>query len=176
MNKRRFLLLKATVEKEIKNIESIEERIQKYAKILAAAISEKKQFETLNADDLCILVGATLDDFYLAAENIFKSIAVELDGGLPAGDQWHKQLLESMALEISGIRPPVLMGDTVAQLDELRRFRHLFRNIYGFALNAGRVAELAQKVPNISRLLKNDIEKFFARMQDLYFVPRNSRN
>jgi hypothetical protein len=35
--------------------------------------------------------------FYNGFENIFKRIAVELDGGLPDNEFWHRELLDSMA-------------------------------------------------------------------------------
>ncbi len=38
-----------------------------------------------------------LETFYSGIENIFKRIAVELDGGLPQGDAWHRKLLDVVA-------------------------------------------------------------------------------
>ena len=39
-------------------------------------------------------VGAVLQSFYSGVENIFKRVALELDGGLPNGGSWHSDLLE----------------------------------------------------------------------------------
>ncbi len=42
-------------------------------------------------------LAATLHSFYNGFENIFKRIAVELDGGLADNEFWHRELLDSMA-------------------------------------------------------------------------------
>ena len=34
--------------------------------------------------------GSILHDFYSGVENIFRRVAQELNGGLPAGEDWHK--------------------------------------------------------------------------------------
>lgn len=38
-----------------------------------------------------------LETFYSGIENIFKRIAVEIDGRLPQGEAWHRKLLDVMA-------------------------------------------------------------------------------
>ncbi len=174
MNKQKFLVLKAAIERETKNIDRIESRLQRYRRMLSDLEVQEKQNGALDLSDACILVGAALDDYYLAVENIFKVVATELDGGLPAGEHWHRQLLTNMMLEVPGIRPPLLSEDTVFQLDEFRRFRHLFRNIYGFALDANRVADLAARVPDITKHLKQEINSFLATMQAIYSISDES--
>ncbi len=174
MNKRKFLVLKAAIDRETKNLDKIESRLQKYRRILSDLAAHENQHEALDLADACILVGAALDDYYLAVENIFKVIATELDGGLPAGEHWHRQLLTNMMLEVPGIRPPLLSENTVFQLDELRKFRHLFRNIYGFALDAARVADLAERVPDITKRLKQEVNCFLATMQSIYSISKEN--
>jgi len=46
-------------------------------------------------------------DFYTAVERAMRLVAEELNGGVPKGDQWHKQLLIDMTLDLEGIRPPI---------------------------------------------------------------------
>jgi len=41
-------------------------------------------------------IGAILHDFYTGIEHVFETIAPELNGGLPAGEAWHRELLTSM--------------------------------------------------------------------------------
>lgn len=55
-------------------------------------------------------VALVLHDFYNAAENIFKRIALELGEGLPQGGEWHAVLLRSMTLHIPTLRPPCDSG------------------------------------------------------------------
>ena len=46
-------------------------------------------------------------DFYNGAERIFLRVAAEL-GGVPRGEQWHRQLLQDMTLDLDDLRPAVL--------------------------------------------------------------------
>jgi len=78
--------------------------------------------------------GSILHDFYNGVENIFRRVAQELNGGLPAGEDWHKQLLIDMSLKIKGVRPPLISEDVKLKLQRFLGFRHVFRNIYGFHL------------------------------------------
>ena len=70
--------------------------------------------------------GSILHDFYCGIERIFRYIALQIDEDLPAGADWHIQLLHRMATPIETVRPAVLDHETMRQLDEYLRFRHLF--------------------------------------------------
>ncbi|MEW5817331.1 MAG: hypothetical protein AB1798_18285 [Spirochaetota bacterium] len=63
---------------------------------------------------------------------------------------WHKELILRMTLSIEGMRPALLPKEAVASIDELRRFRHVFRNVYTSGLDPRRVM-LAQA--EVSRAL-----------------------
>ena len=52
----------------------------------------------------------------------------------PSGDLWHRDLLKQMSHEKKDVRPAIISGGSFASLDELRRFRHLVRNVYTFNL------------------------------------------
>ena len=56
---------------------------------------------------------------------MLKRVARTLEGGIPEGPTWHRQLLEGAGLEIERIRPPVLSADVLVVAHEPRRFRHL---------------------------------------------------
>ena len=45
-------------------------------------------------------------------------------------DEWHKTLVDRMTLDIEGVRPALVDLEFARKIDELRRFRHLFRNLY----------------------------------------------
>jgi hypothetical protein len=87
-----------------------------------------------------------LQDFYNGIEGIFTKIAGEVNGGLPAGEDWHKKLLVDMGIQIPDLRPPVLSKKMCEQLDEYLRFRHLFRHSYGVSLQWDRVMPLLASV------------------------------
>lgn len=105
-------------------------------------------------------IGAVVHDFYTGIERIFESIAPELNGGLPASPSWHRELLETMTLDLPGVRPPVLRRETAQALQEFLRFRHLFRNLYGFELEWPRLRPLLERLPSTWAAVEADLEHF----------------
>ncbi|MBI5486399.1 MAG: hypothetical protein HY905_03615 [Deltaproteobacteria bacterium] len=92
-------------------------------------------------------IGDILHDFYTGIEHVFERIAPELNGGVPAGPAWHRRLLETMTLDLPGIRPPLLPVATARALEDFLRFRHLFRNVYGFELEWPKLRALLDRLP-----------------------------
>jgi len=109
---------------------------------------------------LASTVGKIIHDFYTGLENIFEKIARETGEGVPNGESWHKELLTIMSLDIEGVRQYVITGELASELDEYRRFRHVFRNIYGDELNWDNMKHLVDKMPEIMRKLEESIEEF----------------
>jgi hypothetical protein len=105
-------------------------------------------------------IGDIAHDFYTGAERIFEKIAPELNGGVPAGGSWHRELLRNMTLDLPGIRPPVITEETAHLLDEFLRFRHLFRAVYGFELAWPRLGSLLERLPAVWQALRRDVEGF----------------
>jgi hypothetical protein len=104
--------------------------------------------------------GSILHDFYCGAEKLFKKIASRLDRDIPSGEDWHLQLLERMTLELPGLRPAVISEEMKERLAEYLRFRHLFRNIYGFELRWSRIEDLGHGMRDVQVALRQDIERF----------------
>lgn len=102
--------------------------------------------------------GSILHDFYTGVERIFRRVAEELNGGVPTGAEWHRLLLKDMELELPGVRPRVVTPELTQQLDEYLRFRHLFRNVYGFTLKSERLQPLADDLPAL-------LDRFVAALQ-----------
>ena len=75
-----------------------------------------------------------LHSFYTGMENIFKRVAVELDGEPVRGDSWHRELLRRMKSPTAH-RPALLSEELHDSLNEYLRFRHVFRNAYSFDLD-----------------------------------------
>ena len=105
-----------------------------------------------------------LHDFYVGTERIFVRIAEELNGGVPRGEQWHRQLLQDMALDLPEVRPRVIRAELAAELAEFLRFRHVFRNVYGFVLEAERMRPLEERFGAVLGRLTEDVEAFGAWM------------
>lgn len=142
---------------------AVRQRRQQVAKIVEEARAALADFPEEEPPLLALRgIGAILHDFYTGIEHIFETIAPELNGGLPAGEAWHRELLTNVTLDLPGIRPPILRGETARDLDEFLRFRHLFRNVYGFELEWARVRSLLEQVPLAWRAVEADLELFQA--------------
>ena len=143
--------LKAEIDNELSFLDEIQHEMAKVAPKLAR--------NTPSILDLRA-AGSILHDFYNGVENMFRRIAQEVNGGLPTGDDWHKQLLRDMSLEIDGLRPAIISKSLVGELQRYLGFRHVFRNIYGFSLEAKRIKELVCDFPNVLSRFKREIGKF----------------
>jgi hypothetical protein len=100
----------------------------------------------LEAQDVVTVhgVGGLVHDFYTGIEKALARTAPALNGALPQGDAWHRELLHAMTLDLPGLRPAVFHAETERILVEYLKFRHLYRNMYGFSLDWSRVRTLAQ--------------------------------
>jgi len=106
-----------------------------------------------------------IHDFYNSAENLFRIVAEELNGGIPRGASWHRLLLLEMKGEIPGIRNPVISEQLYSLLDTCLRFRHLFRNSYGIFLDAHKTREIALKALAARDLLIREFEEFLKTLE-----------
>ncbi len=80
---------------------------------------------------------------------------------------WHKNLLQRMTVTIEGIRPALLTSDDADQIDELRGFRHLYRNLYEKQIQPDRVNALQSKFPVIISSFRKAHTRFIRRLQQI---------
>lgn len=106
--------------------------------------------------------GSILHDFYTGVERVFVRLAEEINGGVPRGDQWHRQLVRDMSIAIPDVRPAVISPELAEELGEFLRFRHVFRNVYGFVLRADRLESLQQQMPDVLERFVNEMRTFLA--------------
>ena len=104
--------------------------------------------------------GVVLQDFYNTVEKTLQRIATELDGSLPSGEAWHQQLVQRMTVAIPGRRPAVLDQELANTLVTYFRFRHLFRNIYGFDLDWDRIEPLLVELPTVIEIFRVRLDEF----------------
>ncbi len=105
-------------------------------------------------------VGYTIHNVYCLFENYFLRISKFFENGLDPST-WHAQLVERMTLEIPGLRPALFDRAFARRIDELRRFRHAFRNLYQTELDPDRVRILNETLPR----LVVDFSSFHDRFQ-----------
>lgn len=111
-------------------------------------------------DDYLDGVALNLHGFYTGVERIFEEIAREVDGAIPGGAEWHRELALQMAAEVPGVRPSVVGGALRECLAEFRGFRHVVRNVYTFNLLPARVKELIALLGPCFEALKSDLIRF----------------
>lgn len=141
-----FLVLAGRIRQEMDELTDVIARAER-----ASHVARKGQEDS----DLYIDAAAlNLHDFYTGLERIFRQIAATVDRSTPAGQEWHRDLLRQMCIDIVDLRPSVLSPETCAGLDEFMRFRHVVRNVYAFQLDGERVAQLVQE----GRVLMGRIE------------------
>ena len=108
-------------------------------------------------------LSAMLHSFYTGIENLFKRVAVQIDGGPPDGDLWHSRLLEAMTKP--AVSRPALIFETLR--DTLRSylsFRHVFRHAYSFELQRTKMADLVLGVDRTLERLEEELAVFAAQM------------
>ena len=85
-----------------------------------------------------------LHDLYAGLERVFRQIAATVDGSVPSGKEWHRELLRQMTVNLPDIRPQVLSAESANTIDEYLSFRHVVRNVYAFEFDLERIARLVQ--------------------------------
>lgn len=116
--------------------------------------------------EVLIVIGYRLHSLYSAFENIFRNIATAFENNLdPIG--WHRQLLQRMRLDLSPVRPAILDDETYDRLDEMLRFRHVFRTAYGMELDASRLQLVLRKALELKSLYRPRIERFLEFLESV---------
>ena len=171
MTAEEYLLIEARIKNGKEKLTSLEKELQRYGlwpKIAATMIGG------FSIDDSASvrIIGSILHDYYSTAENIFKVVAINIDKSSHQGDQWHKELLEQMMLDVPGLRVSVISTETAQKLNHYRSFRHVFRNVYGFELSFKKIKELIELLPDTSMSLKKDLDNFIYQMGIIYEVNK----
>ena len=127
---------------------------------------ERSRVQAPNDIELSALA-ALLHSFYTGIENIFRRIAIEIDGGIDKGEGWHRRLL----VQVEGSRdsrPSVISGELSERLQSYLQFRHVFRNSYSFQLHWEKMRPLVLHCEETFESLHAEIASFTARMDRLH--------
>ncbi|MEX2445274.1 MAG: hypothetical protein WD492_16875 [Alkalispirochaeta sp.] len=111
-------------------------------------------------------LGYTIHNVYGVIENYCLRVAKFFENGLE-GSAWHKELLHRMTLEIGTLRPALLTEDTYLLIDELRSFRHLFRNLYARPLDPDRTRLVQAKVGPAVKAFEDAHSAFVAKLEQI---------
>lgn len=117
--------------------------------------------------DTLIVLAYHLHNLYNAFENIFQNIAAVFENSVDNVERWHAQLLERMRLDVMPLRPAVIDDAAYETLDELRRFRHLFRYAYSVKLDPLRLQLVMRKALALRAVYATQLGQFVNFLQSL---------
>ncbi|HEY4593603.1 MAG TPA: antitoxin [Thermoanaerobaculia bacterium] len=113
-----------------------------------------------------IVIAYRLHSLYMAFENIFRNIADAFENHV-SKESWHSEVLQRMRLDLTPLRPAVIDAEAFEKLDELRRFRHVFRTMYGLSLDPLRLQVVLRRALDLKRLYRDQIERFLTFLQGI---------
>lgn len=144
----KLILLESSVRDDLRTIEKL------YGELGEPRLDEPRTSEEL------IVIAYRLHNLYSAFENIFRNIARAFENNLDERSGWHRELLRRMRLDVSPVRPAVIDDATYEKLDEMLRFRHLFRSAYGVDFDPARLNLVVRKALDLRPLYLPQIERF----------------
>lgn len=147
-----YILLAGRIRRELSDLERAVARAERAAKVAQGEVVDSQ----LYIDSAAL----NLHGFYTGLERAFQQIAEIVDESVPAGAEWHRELLEQMCIEFPGVRPAVLSSATCHALDEFMRFRHVVRNVYAYHLNPDRVMQLVEDCAILFSQIKIELSHF----------------
>lgn len=115
----------------------------------------------LSLAEQAIVTGYYLHSLYMAFEHTFEQVAEAFENHIEAKAQWHAQLLRRMTLTIPEVRPRLVSDEAYQCLDELRRFRHVFRSAYSIKLDAERLHLVLTRATRLKELYPADWAAFY---------------
>lgn len=146
--KDKFLILERNIQEDLERIEKLYEDLG------------SPELEESVSQDTLILASYRLHGLYTAFENIFRNIAAMFENQLNERAGWHRELLQRMRLDLTPIRPAVIDAEAYEKLDELLRFRHVFRSLYGVDLDPLRLQIVLRRALELKPLYRAQIERF----------------
>lgn len=141
-------------------VDHVEAQIASYERMRARADREFSDDDEI----AWTAVGFSLHNVYNAMENYFLRIAKFFENSID-GATWHRDLVDRMTIEVSGLRPSLLPRDRVGAIHELRAFRHVFRSIYDRTPDPRRVRFAAEYLGPSADALRSAHQPFVAKMQ-----------
>ena len=100
-----------------------------------------------------------LQDFYTGVESIFTLIAKKVDGNMPGGESFHRDLLLQMAA--SNDKRSAVIGDNAKKkLSAYMAFRHKSRHMYAARHEWALMVPLVSDISNVWSLARKDIVRF----------------
>jgi hypothetical protein len=154
--KSKFALLKSEI---LRDMEKLERLFEKFS-------LSYDRYQKQNEYAFLVEAAFYINQLYTGFERIFRNIANSFENSIDE-KAWHKSLLDRMIIGIENIRPAVISETNYKYLDELRAFRHFFRQTYDFDLENEKFAIVASKARELRKNYQKDIENIIHFIDDL---------
>lgn len=139
------------IEKNLQSLEQIFESLETALELDVPTLGR-----TGNA---ALIVAGLTENYYTCLETIFLRISQFFENSL-SPDRWHTDLLEKMAIDIEGVRIPVVSQKNYSNLLELLKFRHFKRYYFEIEYDWDRLDFLVKKVRQAHPIVKQDLKTF----------------
>jgi len=150
---------KSVVEDIDFEIKRIEKLVKDYEPLLNKVKTEGPNFIELGS------LAMLLHSFYNGLENIFIRIARKIDGNIPQGEGWHKELLMQMTKRTKRREHVVLSDNTCENLEEYLGFRHFSRHAYAFDLDWKLMEDLVKRLDEVKEKALSEIKLFITKIR-----------
>jgi hypothetical protein len=147
-------------------VRGIRQELEELQRVLDRIQEGWERSRRSNDDYYLDSVALNLHGFYSGFERLFTHIAETIDGDLPHGEDWHRRLLRQMKTEVPGVRPAVISTEMGELLEELRKFRHVVRNVYAQHLDPARLLKLVEGSSKSFAQLNAEISAFAAFLEE----------
>jgi hypothetical protein len=133
----------------------ISQLFEAYQATISKSSQQEPDFIELSA------LATMLHSFYTGIENIFKRVALEIDGDMPSGYASHSGLLTAMTRSTAK-RLPVISEELHFNLSGYLSFRHVFRHAYSFQLEWDKMRDLVLQSQATWQQLQTELDRFFS--------------
>lgn len=141
--------------------ERIRDEVETLEQVVERALSAWEKARNAPGEQAYVDSAAlNLHGIYAGVERLFELIARHGDDKVPEGPTWHRDLLHQMARDVTNVRPAVISIESAERLDELRRFRHLVRNVYTVNLAPEKMVDLVSELPMLWSRLRSELLAF----------------
>lgn len=151
-------LLLAEIDKTQEFLRRLDHHYHRFLETDFKVLGKKNSSAIVIADVFC--------NFYTCIETLFLRISQFFENDLRK-EQWHKDLLHKMTLEISHLRKRVISEETFEILSEFLKFRHFRRYYFEFEYDWDKIRFLQKKYDQVNPLLKRDLSAFAAFLKEL---------
>lgn len=136
-------------------MKEIDRLIDSYSVLLDYVKSQTPELIEMTA------MATVLHSFYNGIEKIFSIIGKEIDGNLPDGTKWHRDLLIQMG-NSGAIRDWKISDELMDKLNEYLGFRHFYRHSYSFQLRWEKLEGLSINMTTVWEKIKDELEELLA--------------